>query len=129
MREETSRALRGEKMCMAYRRKHMAYRRKWAVGRRKCLRASYTVEAAGVMAVVLFTVMILVNQALSLHAETTGGFALHEEVERERHAVEQIEELDITRQAEGRQWSLEITAPVFRPENSLRMWSLAEDLS
>lgn len=93
------------------------------------LEAAYTVEAAGVMAVVLFTVMILINQAFRIHAETTGYFALHEVVERERHAVENRDEAEIVRQAEGSHWSLEITAPVYRPENSLRLWSLAEDLT
>ena len=91
------------------------------------MRASYTVEAAGVMAVVLLTIMILMNQAFRLRAETVGGFSLHEAVERERHSVESIEEQEICRQASGEAWNLEITMPVFRPEDSLRMWSLAED--
>ena len=93
------------------------------------LKASYTVEAAYVMATVFFVIMMLMNQAFRLHAETAGNFALHETVERERHAVENKEEAEIVRQSGGRDWSLEITAPVFRPENSLRLWSLAEDLT
>lgn len=93
------------------------------------LTAAYTVEAAGVMAVVLFTIMILINQAFRIHAETTGYFALHEAVEQERHAVENRDEAEIVRRAGGSHWSLEITAPVYRPENSLRLWSLAEDLT
>lgn len=92
------------------------------------LAASYTVEAAGVMATVFFIIMILMNQAFRLHGETVGYFALHETVERERHAVENKKEAKVTRRADGNGWELEITAPVFRPENSLRMWSLAEDL-
>lgn len=92
----------------------------------RCLPASYTVEAAGVMALVFFTIMVLMNQAFRMRAETVGGFVLHEMVERERHAVEQIQTGEITRQDAGADWKLEITAPVFRPENSLRMWSLAE---
>ena len=50
--------------------------------------ASYTIEAAGVMAVVLFTMMVLLNQAFHVHAETTGCFIVHETVERERHKIE-----------------------------------------
>lgn len=101
-------------------------RRKWW---KSALAAEYTVEAAGVMAVVLFTMMILINQAFRLHAETVGCFSLHELVEKERHAVDNRTEAEIVRQAEGSRWNLEITAPVYRPENSLRMWSLAEDLA
>ena len=95
----------------------------------KTLRASITVEAAGVMAVVLFTIMVLIGQAMSWNARATGMFALHETVERERHLIEHAEESKISRQAEGNGWSLEITAPVFRPEKMLRMWSLAEDIT
>lgn len=95
----------------------------------RSLAAGYTVEAAGVMAVVLFTIMILVNQAFRIHAETVGYFRLHTQVEWDRHAVENVEEDEVCRQAAGSGWELEITAPVFRPENSLRLWSLAEDLT
>lgn len=92
----------------------------------KGLRASYTVEAAGVMAVVFFVMMILLNQAFHVQRETVGSFAVHEEVERERHKAVDLEEEEITRQAQGMRWSLELTAPVFRPEEALRMWSLLE---
>lgn len=88
--------------------------------------ASYTVEAAGVMAVILFTVMVLLNQAFHVRAETADSFELHEAVERDRHACESEDAGEITRQAEGIRWGLEITASVFRPEESLRMWSLME---
>lgn len=98
-------------------------------GNTAALRAEYTVEAAWVMAVVFFTIMILINQAFRIHAETVGNFMLHETVEKERHAVENRDEAEVVRRAGGSQWDLEITAPVFRPENSLRMWSLAEDLA
>ena len=47
----------------------------------KEIRASYTVEAAGVMAVVFFVMMILINQAFHVHGETVGCFRVHEEVE------------------------------------------------
>ena len=90
------------------------------------LRAGYTVEAAGVMTLVLVTVMVLINQAFYIHGATVGAFVLHTKVERERHAIEQIQEEEITGEARGRGWELEITAPVFRPEKLLRMWSLTE---
>ena len=86
--------------------------------------ASYTIEAAGVMAVVLFTMMVLLNQAFHVHAETTGCFIVHETVERERHKIENQDEPEITRQ--GVRWSLELTASVFCPEELMRMWSLVE---
>ena len=88
------------------------------------LQASMTVEAAGVMVVVLTTLMILMGQA-----RAAGNFALHETVERERHRIEHAEEEQIKEQAKGNNWELEITAPVFRPEKMLRMWSLAEDMT
>lgn len=94
----------------------------------KRLCASITVEAAGVMAVVLFTIMVLMGQAMSWSARAAGMFALHETVERERHQIEHAEERIIKRQAEGNGWNLEISAPVFRPETALRMWSLVEDI-
>lgn len=92
------------------------------------LSASYTVEAAGVMSVVLFTIMILMGQALRLSGETRGMFQLHEQVERVRHEPEHKDDRRISVQSGGNGWNLEITAPVFRPENFLRIWSLAEDV-
>lgn len=91
------------------------------------LRGSFTVETAGVMAVVLFGVMILLDQAFSVRAETVGEFRVHETVERERHLIENIEENEISASGSGERWSLEVTAPVFRPENALRMWCLMEE--
>lgn len=88
--------------------------------------AGYTVEAAGVMAVIFFVMMILLNQAFHVRAETVGKFALHETVEEERHQIDNQDEAEITRQSQGVRWSLELSVPVFRPETSLRMWSLAE---
>lgn len=94
----------------------------------KGLKASYTVEAAGVMAAIGFCMMVLLNQAFRFEAESRGGFALHEAVERERHALENRDQKEIRKEAAGSFWNLEICAPVFRPESSLRLWSLAEDL-
>jgi len=92
--------------------------------RRISLPGSYTVETAGVMAVVLFTLMILLDQAFHVRAETVGEFAVHEAVERERHEIAHSEEKEISRQNSGMRWSIDLTIPVFRPEESLRMWSL-----
>lgn len=93
------------------------------------LRAAYTVEAAGVMATVFFTVMLIIRVAFSLNAEVVGIMKLHREVEVERHAVSNMDETEIARSDQGNGWSMNITAPVFRPEKSLRMWSLAEESS
>ena len=91
------------------------------------LPAGYTVEAAGVMAVVFFTIMVLMNQAFRIHAETKGVFGLHEAVERERHAILHTEETEITMETQGGAWEREITAAVFRPEETLRAWSLTKE--
>ena len=65
------------------------------------LQASMTVEAAGVMVVVLTTLMILMGQAMNWSARAAGNFALHETVERERHRIEHAEEEQIKEQAKG----------------------------
>ncbi|MCI8363008.1 MAG: hypothetical protein HFJ41_07875, partial [Clostridia bacterium] len=88
--------------------------------RNKDISASYTVEAAGVMAIVLFSIMVLLNQSFHVRAETVGKFSVHEEVERERHAISNADNKEVTRQAQGMRWGLEVTAPIFRPEKSLR---------
>ncbi len=106
--------------------RQMTGKTRGALAASKELKGSYTVEAAGVMAVVLFTVMILLNQAFHVHAETVGKFALHEEAERERHQIVYRERREIRKQADGKRWGLELTVPVFCPEESLRMWSLVE---
>lgn len=78
------------------------------------------------MAVVFLTIMVLLNQAFHVRAETVGNFSVHEAVEHERHSIRNADKQEITRQGQGMRWSVEITAPVFRPEESLRMWSLLE---
>lgn len=87
---------------------------------------SMTVEMAGVMAAVLFTVMVLLQTAFRLRAETVGEFQIHEQVEQERHKMESIGEDTVSHEGGASWWSLKVTAPVFRPENSLRLWSIAE---
>lgn len=94
--------------------------------KRRYMKAEFTVEAAGVMAAVMFTVFVLLRAALLLRAETVDIMGHHREVEIERHAIENKKESHITRQTSGPGWSLDLTAPVFRPESSLRMWSLME---
>lgn len=90
------------------------------------LRAQYTVEAAGVMGAVLLTILTLLSAAFHIHAEVVGAMKLHTEVEQERHKVESSEEREVSRQGKGSGWELEITSPVYRPENLLRLWSLME---
>ncbi|MGL5435906.1 MAG: hypothetical protein ACRDBO_10980 [Lachnospiraceae bacterium] len=92
----------------------------------KKLQAGYTVEAAGVMAAVLFTIMIIIRAAFSLQAEVRGIMGVHYQVEAERHAVASREEKQIEKAAQGKGWSITISAPVFRPEQSLRLWSIME---
>lgn len=87
----------------------------------------YTVEAAGIMAVIFFTVMGLIGQGFRIQAEVSGSFSLHETVEQMRHSIAQIEEREIQLEAGGCDWNLEICAPVFRPEETLRAWSLVEE--
>lgn len=94
---------------------------------RKCLPASYTVEAAGVLATVFLTTVILLTTVFHVHAEVKGMMQMHRLVEQKRHAVEYAGEQKIREQAAGRRWSLDIQAPVFRPEDSLRRWSLVEE--
>lgn len=95
--------------------------------KRKRLQASYTVEAAGVMAAVLVTVMLILRAAFSLQAEIARIMNVHQEVEVQRHAISESREKQIVREAQGQNWSIQITAPVFRPEESLRLWSLVEE--
>ena len=80
---------------------------------RRGVRASYTIEAAGVMAAVFLAVMVLLNQAFHIRSETVGNFVVHEAVERERHKIENQDELEITRQAQGMRWSIELTTPEY----------------
>ncbi len=49
--------------------------------------AGYTVEAAGVMSVVLLTVMLLLSTAFHVHREVAASMKLHTSVEQVRHAV------------------------------------------
>lgn len=94
---------------------------------RRKLKAGYTVEAAGVMAAVLFTIMVILRAAFSLQAEVSGIMRVHRQVEEQRHAVIHQEEKQIEGSDQGSGWSISIRAPVFRPEESLRLWSIVEE--
>lgn len=96
--------------------------------RRLCtgLDAGYTVEAAGVMSAVLLTIMVLLSSAFHIHQEVLVLMRLHTSVEQARHAVSAVDEDEVSMEAERDGGSFIISAPVFRPENSLRMWSLLE---
>lgn len=78
------------------------------------------------MSAVLLTIMILLTAAFRIHKEVWESMRLHITVEQERHAVSSIDKTEIYMQAEAGEKELTIIAPVFRPENSLRMWSLLE---
>ncbi len=94
---------------------------------RKKLRAGYTVEAAGVMSAVLFTIMIILRAAFMLQAEVSGIMNVHRQVEAERHAIASQDEKKVEKSGQGNGWSITISSPVFRPEASLRLWSIVED--
>lgn len=90
------------------------------------LNGAYTVEAAGVMSAVLLTILVLLSSAFQIHREILAVMRLHTSVERERHAVSSVDEDEVSMEVNTGNGMLVISAPVFRPENSLRMWSLLE---
>lgn len=90
------------------------------------LDGSYTVEAAGVMSAVLLTILVLLGAAFQVHREVLESMKLHTSVEKARHAVSSIGEKEINMRRKIGDEELSITAPVFRPEDSLRLWSLLE---
>ena len=51
----------------------------------KTLKASLTVEAAWIMAMVLLSVSVMLQQAARIHDETKAAMGLHEAVEKGRH--------------------------------------------
>ncbi len=95
---------------------------------KKEVSAAYTVEAAWVMAVVLFTFMVMLDQAFRLQNQTTRTMEIHQTLEQERHKIQNIGKSSMAQATEGNGWSSEITVHVFRPEEKLRMWSLLEDI-
>lgn len=79
------------------------------------------------MAVVLFTVMIILRAAFSLQAEVSQIMKIHQMVEEERHAIINKDKQQIEKAWQGIGFNIKISAPVFRPEKSLRQWSIMED--
>lgn len=111
-------------------------------------------EAAYIMAIVLFSVAVLICQAGRIHDETAGAMLLHEAVEKTRHERGLTEEtaarffqecmmlrmqfpfygLELTwrgsrldGRAAGGDWQREIQMTAFRPEAFLRQITLLED--
>ena len=124
-------------------------------GKGKGLPGSLTVEAAGVMVVVLLSVAVTLHEAGRLHDETNGAMNLHEAVEKGRHerymdieviGLEAEENMGLRMsfpscqislknsfgriQGEGRgsNWRKRIESREFRPERFLRQITLIESL-
>ena len=124
-------------------------------GKGEGLPGSLTVEAAGVMAVVLLAVAVMLHEAGRIHDETKGAMNLHEAVEKGRH--ERYMDLEVIGlgaeenmglrmtfpsykiflkysfdriQGEGRggNWRKRIESREFRPERFLRQITLIESL-
>ena len=114
------------------------------------LRASFTIEAACVMAIVFTAIATVILGAYRLHDKTAGAMALQEAVERERRredgwGAEWEDDIKVvflkerylmktetkgttaTGTAHGNGWSLEIEKKQYEPEGFLRLTSLAED--
>ena len=114
------------------------------------LRASFTIEAACVMAIVFTAIATVILGAYRLHDKTAGAMALQEAVERERRredgwGAEWEDDIKVvflkerylmktetkgttaTGTAQGNGWSLEIEKKQYEPEGFLRLTSLAED--
>lgn len=115
----------------------------------KRLKASYTIEAAYVMAVVLLSLAAMILAAYQIHDETAGAMAVQQAVEKLTHLEEEDRERDIpvrnvylkdaydiwieadainiTGKGTGRSWKLEITTKKYDPERFLRLVSMAEE--
>lgn len=121
----------------------------------KALKGSLTVEAAWIMAMVLLSISVMLQQASRIHDETKAAMGLHEAVEKSRHGSGK--ELDasasgarehmgrlmffpdcslaikekgqrIYGEGRGGKWKREIEAGRFRPETFLRKITLIEGL-
>lgn len=119
------------------------------------LRASYSVEAAWIMSIVLFSLAAAIQSAYRLHDQAVGSMVLHEMVEAARHEKELeagraadlgTEALDglftmkgcrvslseaggkMKGTTESGAWEKTIEAGVFRPETFLRQITLLEGL-
>lgn len=111
------------------------------------LMGSYTVEAAWVTAVVLFSITSMFQAAYGLRGRVVKTMVLHEAVEVARHekqmrtddikaifsgaasGIELGERGDMIRgKARSGRWEAEITGHKFRPESFLRKITLLEQL-
>ncbi len=116
---------------------------------------SFTLEAAGVMAVVFFSLGAALGQAGRMHDRAAGAMVLHEAVEKARHEKGEDPQ-KVGEEAQGRmglllsfpgygislgesggryqgrgeggEWSRVIEAAPFRPEKFLRMITLLDGL-
>ena len=94
--------------------------------KKRYFKGSLTIEAAGVMAVLLFGLGTVIMEAGRIHDEVTGAMVIHEAVEKSRHE----KELDLKEAASFFQgnWEKEIQGQRFRPEAFLRKITLIEKL-
>ena len=56
--------------------------------KKRYFKGSLTIEAAGVMAVLLFGLGTMIMEAGRIHDEVTGAMVIHEAVEKSRHEKE-----------------------------------------
>lgn len=119
------------------------------------LKGSFTVEAAWVMAMVLLSLSVMIQQAFRIHDQTVAAMCLHEAAEKGRHGTGQkvkaaeteVEEhigrlmsfpsCDLELEIKGKKvygkcrggkWSRDIEVHRFRPETFLRKITLIEGL-
>lgn len=91
----------------------------------KRLKGSYTIEAAYIMAITLFSFATVIGAAYRLKDKTVKAMGLHTQVEVLRYQEDGNKDY-IYERTGGAEWSLEITASVPDPEDWLRMISLAD---
>lgn len=116
---------------------------------RKRLKASYTIEAAYVMAILFLSLSVMILSAYRVHDKTTGAMAVQESVEKLRHMEDREKDHDVkvktvylrdeyeiqTKAAgkniigkgKGASWKLEIQTKRYEPEGFLRLFSIAEE--
>lgn len=119
------------------------------------LEGSLTVEAAWIMAMVLLSISVMLQQAGRIHDETKAAMGLHEAVEKGRHGrmqdleftAEKVQEhigwfmatsdyklvvkekgKRVSGKGSGGKWSRDIEIGKFRPETFLRKITLIEGL-
>lgn len=116
---------------------------------KKRLKASYTIEAAYVMAILIFSLSAMILSAYRIHDETAGAMAVQESVEKLRHIEDREKDRDIgirrvylkneynietkvtgkniTGKGKGASWKLEIQTKRYEPKEFLRLFSIAEE--